>query len=182
MERSKLANELVIRSAEIKDTPLILSFIQELANYEKLSDQVTATEEKLQESLFSTDTVAHVLIAEYQGNPAGFAVYFFNYSTFLAQPGLYLEDLYVRPVLRGKGIGRALLVEVARLAGQHNCGRMDWAVLDWNEPAIRFYQDLGATALKEWIVFRLTDSSLRNVAAIPEATKSIEKPENSQSA
>jgi len=164
MKRSKLTGELVIRNAEIEDTSMILSFIQELAHYEKLSDQVTATEEKLQESLFSAGSAAHVLIAEYENDPAGFAVYCFNYSTFLAQPGLYLEDLYVRPVLRGKGIGRALLVEVAQLARDHNCGRLDWAVLDWNEPAIRFYQNLGATVLEEWTLFRLTDSALENVA------------------
>ena len=165
MKRSKLAKELLIRSAEIQDTPLILSFIQELADYEKLSHQVEATEEKLQESLFSADAAARVLIAEYGEEPAGFAVYSFNYSTFLAQPGLYLEDLYVRPVLRGKGIGRALLVEVAGLARKRKCGRLEWAVLDWNEPAIRFYQDLGATALNEWTLFRLTDSDLESVGA-----------------
>ena len=165
MESSKLAKELVIRSAEIQDTALILSFIQELAEYEKLSHQVVATEAKLRESLFCAESPAHVLIAEYGKNPAGFAVYYFNYSTFLAQPGLYLEDLYVRPDLRGKGIGRALLAEVARLARKHNCPRVEWAVLDCNEPAIRFYHDLGATALEEWTLFRLMDSALENVAA-----------------
>ena len=164
MERFKLPEELVIRSARIKDTPLILSFIRELADYEKLSHQVAATEAKLQDSLFSAEAAAHVLIAEYAEEPAGFAVYFFNYSTFLAQPGLYLEDLYVRPALRGKGIGRALLVEVARLAKKHQCGRLEWAVLDWNEPAIRFHQDLGAAALEEWTLYRLTDSALENLA------------------
>ncbi len=166
MKRSKPAKQSVIRSAEIQDLPLILSFIQELASYEKLSHQVTASEEKLRETLFSADAAAHVLIAEYEDAPAGFAVYFFNYSTFRAQPGLYLEDLYVRPALRGKGIGRALLVEVARLAVQHNCGRLEFAVLDWNEPAIGFYQELGATALEEWTLFRLTDAALAKVAAL----------------
>jgi GNAT superfamily N-acetyltransferase len=164
MKSSKLTKELVIRNAEIQDTPLILSFIQELADYEKLSHQVEATEEKLQESLFTADAAAHALIAEYGREPAGFAVYFFNYSTFLVQPGLYLEELYVRPVLRGKGIGRSLLVEVARLARKHKCGRLEWAVLDWNKSAIRFYQDLGATALNEWTLFRLTDPALKSVA------------------
>ena len=171
MKRSRFEKQLVIRNAHIKDTPLILSFIRELADYEKLSHQVEATEDKLQESLFSADVAAHVLIAEYGEEAAGFAVYFFSYSTFLARPGLYLEDLYIRPVFRGKGIGRALLTEVARLARKHKCGRLEWAVLDWNAPAIRFYQDLGATALKEWTLFRLTDSALEKVAA-----------ENSQSA
>ena len=164
MEKFKLAEELVLRSAEIKDTPLILSFIQELADYEKLSHQVAATEAKLQDSLFSAEAAARVLIAEYAEEPAGFAVYFFNYSTFLAQPGLHLEDLYVRPALRGKGIGRALLIEVARLAKTHQCGRLEWAVLDWNEPAIRFYQEIGAAALDEWTLYRLTDSELENLA------------------
>ena len=165
MEKSKLAPKWVIRRAEIQDLPLILSFIQELASYEKLSDQVTASEEQLRETLFSTGATAHVLIADYGETPAGFAVYFFNYSTFRAQPGLYLEDLYVRPALRGKGIGRALLVEVARLAVQHNCGRLEFAVLDWNEPAIGFYQELGATPLDGWTLFRLTDAALAKVAA-----------------
>ncbi len=167
MESSELAPKRVIRSAEIQDIPLILSFIQELAAYEKLSHQVTASEEKLRKTLFSNDAAAHVLIAEYEEAPAGFAVYFFNYSTFRAQPGLYLEDLYVRPALRGKGIGRALLMEVARLAVKHNCGRLEFAVLDWNDPAIGFYQELGATALEEWTLFRLTDSAMETVAATP---------------
>jgi len=167
MESSELAPKRVIRSAEIQDIPLILSFIQELAAYEKLSHQVTASEETLRKTLFSNDAAAHVLIAEYEEAPAGFAVYFFNYSTFRAQPGIYLEDLYVRPALRGKGIGRALLMEVARLAVKHNCGRLEFAVLDWNDPAIGFYQELGATALEEWTLFRLMDSALETVAATP---------------
>ena len=126
---------------------------------------MTASEEQLRKTLFSTGAAAHVLIADYGEAPAGFAVYFFNYSTFRAQPGIYLENLYVRPALRGKGIGRALLVEVARLAVKHNCGRLEFAVLDWNEPAIGFYQEQGATALDGWTLFRLTDAALAKVAA-----------------
>ena len=126
---------------------------------------MTASEEQLRKTLFSTGAAAHVLIADYGEAPAGFAVYFFNYSTFRAQPGIYLEDLYVRPALRGKGIGRALLVEVARLAVKHNCGRLEFAVLDWNEAAIGFYQEQGATALDGWTLFRLTDAALAKVAA-----------------
>ncbi|MEE8349312.1 MAG: GNAT family N-acetyltransferase [Acidobacteriota bacterium] len=165
MKRSPSETELVIRRAGIQDTPLILSFIQQLARYEKLEDQVEATQEKLQESLFSPNPVAHVLIADWDGKPAGFAVYFFNYSTFLAQPGLYLEDLYVNPGQRGKGIGRTLLAEVAGVARKHKCGRLEWAVLDWNEPAIHFYQKLGATALSEWTLFRLKNADLEGVTA-----------------
>ena len=125
---------------------------------------MTASEEQLRKTLFSTGAAAHVLIADYGEAPAGFAVYFFNYSTFRAQPGIYLEDLYVRPALRGKGIGRALLVEVARLAVKHNCGRLEFAVLDWNEPAIRTYDSIAAASLDEWTIRRLEGNSLRKLA------------------
>ena len=164
MESSELAKELVIRSAEISDTPLILSFIRELAAYEKLSDQVAATEEKLRKSLFGADAAAHVLIAEYGKAPAGFAVYFFNYSTWLGKNGLFLEDLYVSPEHRGTGAGKALLVHLARIAVAKDCGRFEWSVLDWNEPAIRFYDALGAKPQSEWIGYRLTGDALAALA------------------
>lgn len=155
---------LRIRPAREDDVGLILRFIRELADYEKLLHEVVATEEKLRRTLFGPRPGAEVVIAEDGGEPVGFALFFHNYSTFLAQPGLYLEDLYVRPEARGRGIGRALLAHLARLARERECGRLEWWVLDWNEDAIRFYRSLGARPMDEWTVFRLTGDDLDRLA------------------
>ena len=155
---------LSLRFADAADVPLILALIRELADYERLSHEVVATEALLHETLFGTRPVAEVIVASYGGEPAGFALYFHNYSTFLGRPGIYLEDLFVRPYLRGKGIGRALLVCLAQIARQRGCGRLEWSVLDWNEPAIRFYESLGAKALNEWTMYRMTGAALGRLA------------------
>jgi GNAT superfamily N-acetyltransferase len=152
-----------VREASEGDVPLILTFIRELADYEKLSHEVVATEEGLRESLFAGRRYAEVLIAEHDGAPAGFALYFHNFSTFLGKPGIYLEDLYVRPEFRGSGIGRQLLVKLAHLALQRGCGRLEWSVLDWNEPSIGFYRQLGAVAMDDWTVYRVSDDALRKL-------------------
>ena len=144
-----------IRFATENDVPLILRFIRELAEYEQLSDRVVATEESIRRTLFGNPRFAEVIIGEEDGDPVGFALFFHNYSTFLGQPGIYLEDLYVRPELRGKGYGRHLLERLADIARERNCGRLEWAVLNWNEPAIRFYRSLGAKPMDEWTVYRL---------------------------
>ncbi|MGA7720271.1 MAG: GNAT family N-acetyltransferase [Ignavibacteriaceae bacterium] len=154
---NKISEKLKIRNALEPDIPLILSFIKELAEYEKLSDQVKVTEELLKESLFGRKGFVEVLIAEYNGEPAGQALFFHNFSTFVGRPGIYLEDLYVRPKLRGKGIGKALLQSLINLAKERNCGRVEWAVLDWNKPSINFYKSIGARPMDEWIIFRLTE-------------------------
>ena len=146
---------LTIRDAEPRDVPLILELVRALAEYEKLAHQVVATGEAMARALFGERPHAHALIACWEDRPAGFALYFFNFSTFLARPGLYLEDLFVLPALRGQGMGKALLVELARRARAAECGRMEWAVLDWNTPAIEVYQRLGARRLEEWRTFRL---------------------------
>ncbi|CAN5692359.1 GNAT family N-acetyltransferase [soil metagenome] len=154
-----------VREASEEDVPLILSFIRELAEYEKLSREVVATEEGLRESLFGERRYAEVLIAEHDGSPAGFALFFHNFSTFLGKPGIYLEDLYVNPVFRGTGIGKKLLVHLARLAKRRGCGRLEWWVLDWNEPAIGFYESLDATAMDDWTVYRLAGKALEDLAS-----------------
>jgi GNAT superfamily N-acetyltransferase len=156
---------LHIRTATPSDVPIILQFIRELAEYEKLSDQVTATESLLHENLFASQPVAFALIAEIDDTPAGFALYFYNFSTFVGRPGIYLEDLFVRPSARGKGVGRALLTELARIAVERKCGRLEWAVLDWNTPAIGFYKKLGAAPMDDWTVFRVAGDALTNLAA-----------------
>ena len=154
-----------IRPAIPKDIPQILQFICELAEYEKLSDQVTATESLLRQNLFGPRPVAEALIAELDSIPVGFALFFHNFSTFVGRPGIYLEDLFIRPEARGKGVGRALLGELAKLAVERNCGRLEWSVLDWNTPAIGFYKKLGAVPMDEWTVFRVTGDALKNLAA-----------------
>lgn len=146
--------------ARVEDIPLILGFIRSLAEYERLSSAVVATEDALREALFGERPYAEVLLARYAGEPAGFALFFHNFSTFLAKPGIYLEDLFVHPHLRGKGIGKALLKKLASIAVERGCGRLQWSVLDWNAPAIDFYKRLGATALEEWTVFRLEGQTL----------------------
>jgi GNAT superfamily N-acetyltransferase len=159
-----IAGELRIEAASERDIPLILSFIQKIAAYEKLSHQVTATEETLRASLFGSSPAAEVLLAYWEDAPAGYAVLFTNFSTFLGRAGIYLEDLFVEPELRGKGIGKALLAAVAREAQGRGCGRLEWAVLDWNKPSIDFYLRLGAKALDEWTIFRMTGDAIGGLA------------------
>ena len=156
--------QLRIEKATAGDVSLVLHFIRELAEYEKMLHGVTATEESLRETLFGPNPSAEVLLA-YEGEEAvGFAIYFFNYASFVNQRGLYLEDLYVRPEARGKGAGRQLLSHLARIAIERGCCRLEWAVLDWNEPAIGFYKRLGAYAMDDWTVFRLSGEALQNLA------------------
>ena len=155
---------LTIDDATERDVPLILSLIRELAEFEKLASEVVATEESLRESLFGERRHAEVRVARYGGRPAGFALFFHNYSTFLGKPGLYLEDLFVRPELRGHGIGRALLVDLARLARERDCGRLEWWVLDWNESAIGFYGKLGAQPMGDWTVYRMNREAIDELA------------------
>jgi GNAT superfamily N-acetyltransferase len=159
-----------IRAAMPQDVPLILAFIKELAEYEKLSHEVAATEDQLRASLFGERAVAEVLLANLDGNPVGFAVFFPNYSTFLGRPGLYLEDLFIRPEARRFGLGRQLLEYLARLTVEREWGRMEWRVLDWNEPSIAFYKTLGAQPLDDWTTFRVTGESLRNLAGLKAST------------
>jgi GNAT superfamily N-acetyltransferase len=156
---------LNVRPATGTDAPLIASLVRELADYEKLLPEAKATAADFLREIEAQNPVIRVLIAEWNGEPAGFALYFFNFSTFVGRPGLYLEDLFVRPALRSHGIGRGLLRALARIAKERNCGRMEWAVLDWNEPALRFYKTLGARQLKEWIVHRLTPVEIDQLAA-----------------
>ncbi|MCB0518790.1 MAG: GNAT family N-acetyltransferase [Lewinellaceae bacterium] len=155
---------LELRPAQKGDIPLILQFIKDLAEYERLSDIVVANEELLEESLFGDCRYAEVVLAYYDGQPAGFALFFHNYSTFLARPGIYLEDLFVKPEFRRKSIGKALLSHLAQIALDRKCGRLEWSVLDWNTPAIDFYKSIGAKAMDEWTVFRLTGESLNKLA------------------
>ena len=156
--------DLSIRAATSDDVPVILAFITQLAEYERLLDQVVATEARLRDSLFGARPAAEVLLAFEGDTPVGFALFFHNYSTFLAQRGIYLEDLFVVPAARGHGVGRQLLAALARLAVERGCGRLEWAVLEWNAPSIRFYKHLGAAAMDEWRVFRLTGPALEQVA------------------
>jgi GNAT superfamily N-acetyltransferase len=154
-----------IRTTTEADVPIILSLIRELAEYERAPDAVVATENGLREVLFGPKRSAEVLLALEKGEPVGFAVYFYNFSTWLGRPGLYLEDLFVRPTVRGKGYGRALLERLAQIAQERGCGRMEWAVLDWNDPAIQFYRKLGAEPMNEWTVFRLTADGIAKLAS-----------------
>jgi GNAT superfamily N-acetyltransferase len=160
----KQSADFEIRPARVKDVPVILGLIRDLATYERAPDEVTATEEQLMDVLFGEWRAAEVLLAFEGDSPVGFAVYFYNFSTWLGRAGLYLEDLFVKPEKRGKGYGRALLVELAKIARDRGCGRMEWAVLDWNEPAIKFYRALGATPMDEWTVFRLTREEIAKLA------------------
>jgi GNAT superfamily N-acetyltransferase len=153
-----------IAPAEPDDVPLILSLIRELAEYERLAHEVMATEKLLRDALFGTRPSAHAVVAREGAEPVGFALYFFTFSTFVGKPGLYLEDLFVRPAWRGRGIGRLLLAHLARIAVEHDCGRMEWSVLDWNEPALRVYQAIGARPMSEWTVQRLTGQALVDLA------------------
>lgn len=155
---------LTLRPATVDDLPLVLAFIRDLAAYEKLLDEVEATEEKLRATLFAPKPAAECVLAFADGQPAGFAIYFTNFSTFLAKPGLYLEDLFVKPEFRGQGVGKRLLLHLAHLANQRGYGRMEWTVLDWNQPAIDFYESLGAVRMKQWQICRLTGAALKRHA------------------
>jgi GNAT superfamily N-acetyltransferase len=155
-----------IEPARERDVPLILRLIKGLADYEKLADEVQATEESLRETLFGPHPAAEVVIAYAADEPAGFALFFHNYSTFLGKRGLYLEDLFVVPEWRGRGAGRALLTHLAKIAADRDCGRFEWAVLDWNEPAIGFYKSLGAQPMHEWTVFRVAGDGLVTLATL----------------
>jgi GNAT superfamily N-acetyltransferase len=157
--------ELEIRAATEDDAPVILSLIKELAEYERLSHEVVATEETLRDSLFGERPVAEVLIGDLEDETVGFALYFYSFSTFLGKPGIYLEDLYVRPTYRGMGFGRTLLIHLAHLAQERGCGRLEWSVLDWNQPAIGFYKGLGASPVSGWTVYRVTGEALDDLAA-----------------
>jgi GNAT superfamily N-acetyltransferase len=154
-----------IRPTTETDVPVILELIRALAEYERAPEAVVATEAGLREVLFGAKPAAEVLLALENSVPVGFAVYFHNFSTWLGRPGLYLEDLFVRPEKRGKGYGRALLERLAEIARERGCGRMEWAVLDWNDPAIQFYRKLGAKPMDEWTVFRLTEDGIAELAA-----------------
>ena len=157
-------SEFTIRFATVDDVPTVLRFIRDLAEYERLADRVVATEELIRETVFGPRRYAEVLIGEVNGDPAGFALFFHNYSTFLARPGIYLEDLFVRPEFRGKGYGKALLAKLADLAIERKCGRVEWAVLDWNTPSIDFYKSIGAVPMSDWQIFRLTGDPLAKLA------------------
>jgi GNAT superfamily N-acetyltransferase len=159
------ASTLSITAARPADVPLILSLISELAEYEKLSHEAVATEASLQESLFGAQPGAEAVIARVDGEPAGFALFFHNFSTFLGRRGLYLEDLFVRPNFRGRAIGKSLLIHLAALALERGCGRFEWQVLDWNKPARDFYERLGAKANPVWVNYRMTGEALQRLAA-----------------
>ena len=159
-----MSDEFNIKAATIDDIPIILSFIKELAEYEKLLHEVVATEETLKETLFGETAYANVLIGYLNNQPISFALYFHNFSTFLGRPGIYLEDLFVKPEARGNGIGQKMLAYLAYLAKTSNCGRLEWWVLDWNKDAIGFYQRMGATPMDQWTVQRITGKSLSDLA------------------
>ena len=152
-----------MRFAEENDTKLILDFIKELADYEKLLNEVVATEEILYDSLF-VQKKAEVIIGEYDGKAMGFALFFHNFSTFLGKSGIYLEDLYIKPEMRGKGLGKIMLSFLGKLAVDRNCGRLEWWCIDWNDPSIKFYKEMGAKPMDEWTVYRVDDSALKNLA------------------
>ena len=160
----RMGAEFKIRTARLADVPTILQLIRDLATYERAPNEVTATEEQLVDVLFGEKPAAEVLLAFENETPVGFAVFFHNFSTWLGRPGLYLEDLFVKPEKRGKGYGHALLVDLAKIARDRGCGRMEWAVLDWNDPAIQFYHKLGAKPMNEWTVFRLTRDGIARLA------------------
>ncbi len=159
-----MKNYFEIKPATINDVPLILSFIKELAEYEKLLHEVVATEDILRETLFGKHAHAEVVIGFWENQPISFALFFHNFSTFLGRSGIYLEDLFVKPEARNKGIGKKMLSYLARLAKERNCGRLEWWVLDWNEPAIKFYKQIGAEPMSEWTVHRVTGNALDKLA------------------
>ena len=164
MGNQKSVSKLKIRPATQKDAPIVLSLIKELAGYENLTHEVKATEEDICQTLFGDHPVAEVIIGEYQENAVSYALFFYNYSTFLCKPGIYLEDLYVKPEYRSKGFGRALMAYIARLARERNCARFEWAVLNWNTPAINVYEKLNAVPMTDWTVYRLSGEALERLA------------------
>ena len=157
-------NNITIRVAIEKDVPLILKFIRDLAEYEKLLQEVVATESSLKETLFTNKTNAEVIIAEVDEQPVGFVLFFHNFSTFLGRSGIYLEDLFISPKARGQGVGKKVLNYIAKLAKDRNCGRLEWSVLNWNKDAINFYENLGAKPMNEWTVYRLSGTALADLA------------------
>jgi GNAT superfamily N-acetyltransferase len=159
-----MKGKLQIRPATAADVPVILWFIRELAAYEKLSHEVAATEDLLRRHLFGERPSAEVILAVQDGMEAGFALFFHNFSTFVGKPGIYLEDVYVRPEFRGRGCGKAMMVYLARLARQRDCGRFEWAVLDWNKPSLDFYQSIGARPMSDWTLQRMTGEALAALA------------------
>jgi GNAT superfamily N-acetyltransferase len=159
-----VTSNLMIRTGTEEDAPVIFSLIKELAEYEHLSHEVVASVDDIRETLFGERPFAETLIGEYQGLPISFALFFYNFSTFLGKPGIYLEDLYVQPEQRGKGFGSEMLAHIATLAKERNCGRFEWSVLNWNTPAIRTYEKLGAAPMKEWILYRLSGEALDRLA------------------
>jgi GNAT superfamily N-acetyltransferase len=156
--------KFVLRKAEPEDTSLVLSFIRQLAEYEKMTDEVQADEKTLYQSLF-VQKIAHALIAEEDGKAIGFALYFYNFSTFVGRPGLYLEDIYIQPEYRKKGYGTIIFQRLANIALEEGCGRMEWTCLDWNEPSRQFYRKMGAVTMDEWTVHRFTEETIRKIAA-----------------
>ncbi|HEY5586111.1 MAG TPA: GNAT family N-acetyltransferase [Ruminiclostridium sp.] len=152
-----------LRFAEVEDVTLILGFIKELAEYENMINDVVATEEVLREALFDR-RAAEVIIGEYAGKPVGFALFFHNFSTFRGQSGIYLEDLYVKPEMRGKGIGKIMISFLAKLALERKCGRLEWSCLDWNEPSITFYKKMGAVPMEEWTLYRASNNALKELS------------------
>ena len=159
-----MPSDLVVRPAQVADVPVLFDLIGALAEYEKLSHAVTGSADALKEHLFGSRPYAEALVAEYTGEAVGFALFFSNYSTFLTQPGIYLEDLFVLPQYRGKGIGKAILSHLAKLAVERGCGRLEWSVLDWNEPAIAFYRRIGAAVLPDWRICRVTGAAILQLA------------------
>jgi GNAT superfamily N-acetyltransferase len=163
MKKIEIDEHALLRFAEKEDAPLILEFIRALAEYEGLLDTVEAAEEGLRDYIFG-EKMAEVIICEYDGKPAGFALFFHNFSTFLGRPGIYIEDLFVRPEFRGRGLGKLLLGFIAETAVRRNCGRLEWACLNWNEPSIKFYKSRGARPLSEWTSYRVTGEELKTLA------------------
>ncbi|HEY9850327.1 MAG TPA: GNAT family N-acetyltransferase [Leptolyngbyaceae cyanobacterium] len=160
-----MVSELIVRSATPADVPNLFNLIKALAEYEKLSHAVSGDMASLESHLFGSRPYAEAIVAEWKDEVVGFALFFYNYSTFLTKPGIYLEDLFVLPAYRGKGIGKALLTHLAKLAVDRDCGRLEWSVLDWNESAIAFYQRMGASVLPDWRICRVTGESLTNLAS-----------------
>ena len=167
-----MTDTVTIRPAQEHEVPLVLAFVRELAEYERLAHEVIATEADMREALFGTRPYAEVVFACVDGQPVGFALFCYNFSTFLAKPGIHLEDLFVRPAARGRGVGGKLLSWLARETLQRGCGRLEWAVLDWNESAIRFYRALGAVPMEDWTVFRITGEALQKLASGSKAAPS----------
>jgi GNAT superfamily N-acetyltransferase len=163
MKEFRINDHILLRCAEEKDTALILAFIRGLAEYEHLRDMMEAGEEDLRKYIFR-EKLAEVLIAEYDTVPAGFALFFHNFSTFLGRPGIYIEDLFVKPEFRGKGLGKSLFSFLAKTAVERNCGRLEWACLNWNEPSIQFYKSQGARPLDEWTTYRITGEGIKKLA------------------